>query len=277
MASVIGETIDLLTRVSDASHQDVRIEDLVLGVFFTGVKLSTGHGGVAFTPIGEVPEAVCCPTTAARMPQAGELGGKPAFEVLAYSLDKNVLKSAMGVATLNALSQPILERKGNTNYRMVKETEGFDLLEIQPQETVSLIGAFGPYIRRLKMMGNRFFIIEKNTQTLRPEEMKYFTPESEMDSALEESHAVVMTGTAIVNHTMDAILSRLSAKQRSAIIGPTASMLPDAFFRRRIRIMAGISILDPDRMIQILKQGGSGYHLLKECSEKIALISGSGG
>jgi len=34
--------------------------------------------------------------------------------------------------------------------------------------------------------------------------------------------------------------------------------------------MAGISILDPGRMIQILKQGGSGYHLLKECSEKTA-------
>jgi uncharacterized protein (DUF4213/DUF364 family) len=107
--------------------------------------------------------------------------------------------------------------------------------------------------------------------------MKFFKPESEMVSTLQESHVVIMTGTAIVNHTIDAILSRLSGKQRSAIIGPTASMLPDAFFRRGINIMAGISIFDPDRMIQILKQGGSGYHLLKECSEKIALTSVSGG
>ncbi len=277
MTSVIGETIDLLTRASAASHGDVRIDDLVLGIFFTGVKLSTGHAGVAFTPIGEIPEAVCCPTTAARMPQAGELGGKPAGEVLSYSLDKNVLKSAMGVATLNALSQPILERDGSARYRVVKGIDGFDLLEIQPDETVALIGAFVPYIRRLKMAGNRFFIIEKNPQTLRPEEMKYFKPESEMVSALRESQVVIMTGTAIVNHTIDAILSRLSGRQRTAIIGPTASMLPDAFFRRGIRIMAGISILDADRMIQILKQGGSGYHLLKECSEKIALISVAGG
>jgi len=35
--------------------------------------------------------------------------------------------------------------------------------------------------------------------------------------------------------------------------------------------MAGISIIDPNRTIQILKQGGSGYHLLREGSEKIAL------
>jgi len=271
MTSVIGETVDLLKKASDASYKDARIEDLVIGIFFTGVKLSTGHSGVAFTPIGEIPEAVCCPTTAARMPQAGELDGKPAFEVLAYSLDQNVLKSAIGVATLNALSQPILERDGTTKYGMVKGTDGFDLLKIQPNETVSLIGAFGPYIRRLKIMGNRFYIIEKNTQTLRPEEMKYFKPEVEMASALQESHVVIMTGTAIVNHTIDAILSCLSWRQRAAIIGPTASMVPDAFFKRGIQIMAGISIKDPDRMIQILKQGGSGYHLLQECSEKIAL------
>ena len=50
----------------------------------------------------------------------------------------------------------------------------------------TLIGAFGPYIRRLKMMGNPFYIVEKNSQTLRPDEMKYFKPESEMASALKE-------------------------------------------------------------------------------------------
>jgi uncharacterized protein len=270
MASVVADTIELTTQKCPPALQKARIEDLVIGIFFTGVKLSTGHSGVAFTPIGEIPEAVCCPTTAARMPQAGGLHGKTAFEVLAYSLDRNVLKSAMGIATLNALSQAILERDGNTKYSIVKETDGFDLLEIQAYETVSLIGAFGPYIRRLKMMGNRFFIIEKNTQTLRPEEMKYFRTESEMVSALQESHVVIMTGTAIVNQTIDTIISRLSGKQRAAIIGPTASMLPDAFFKRGVQIMAGISITDPDRMIQILKQGGSGYHLFKECSEKIA-------
>jgi len=36
--------------------------------------------------------------------------------------------------------------------------------------------------------------------------------------------------------------------------------------------MAGVRILNPDGMIEILKQGGSVYHLLKECSEKIAFV-----
>lgn len=227
---------------------------------------------MAFTPIGEIPEAVCCPTTAARMPQAGKLEGQSAGEALKLSLDPNVLKSAIGVAVLNAVSHLVLDSRKSSPYRIVKDQDGFDLLDLQPKETVSLIGAFGPYIRRLKMMGNPFFIIEKNTQTLRPEEMKNFRPQGEMEPTLKESEVIISTGTAIVNHTIDAILSCLEPRHRVAIIGPTASMIPDAFFERGVRILAGIRIFDPDRMIKILKQGGSGYHLMKECSEKIAFL-----
>jgi uncharacterized protein (DUF4213/DUF364 family) len=50
-------------------------------------------------------------------------------------------------------------------------------------------------------------------------------------------------------------------------------MIPDAFFRRGVKIMAGVQISNPDLMMKILKQGGSAYHLLKECSKKIVLIT----
>ena len=272
MNSVIAETIDIIKEKSSAPLEEVWIDDLVIGIFFTGVKLSTGHAGVAFTPIGEIPEAVCCPTTAARMPQAGELEGTPISEIIKYSLDPNVVKSAIGVATLNAVSQLILESANGKEYEMIRDRDGFNLLNIELHETVSLVGAFGPYIRRLKMMGNPFFIIEKNSQTLKLDEMKHFKPESEMRDALEKSGVAILTGTSIVNHTIDHILSLLRNGIRAAIIGPTASMIPDAFFRRGVHVMAGIEIQKPDTMIKILKQGGSGYHLMKECGVKIAFV-----
>lgn len=272
VSSILAETIEVITEKSPAPLREILIDDLVLGIFFTGVKLSTGHGGCAFTPIGEVPEAVCCPSSAARMPPAGNLEGKPVSEFLNYSLDPNVLKSAIGIATLNGLSQWILESGDETDYELVKERDGFDLLDIQPHETVSLVGAFGPYIKRLKAMGNPFFIIEKNRQALRPDEMKYFKPEPEMKTAIEKSQVVMITGTAIVNHTIDAVLSWISNGKRAGIIGPTASLIPDAFFKRGVNVMAGVRILNPDLMLKILKHGGSAYHLLKQCSEKIAFV-----
>lgn len=270
MSSVIAETIELIKEKSPAPLREVWIEDVVIGIFFTGVKVSTGHAGCAFTPIGEIPEAVCCPSSAARMPQAGHLEGKPVLEILTYALDPNVLKSAIGIATLNALSQWIVESDNEKDYELIKGKDGFDLMNIQSYETISLIGAFLPYIKRLKGMGNPFFIIEKNRQTLRPDEMKFFKPESELQGAIEKSQVVISTGTAMVNHTFDPILSLISDGKRMAVIGPTASMLPHAFFDRGVHVLAGVNIFNPDRMLKILKQGGSAYHLLKECSEKIA-------
>lgn len=93
-----------------------------------------------------------------------------------------------------------------------------------------------------------------------------------MASAVEASNVVIVTGTSIVNRTIDDILSLITHNKRTAIIGPTASMIPDGFFIRGVDIMAGVRISDADGMIKILKQGGSAYHLLRACSEKIAFI-----
>lgn len=273
MSSVLAETVDLVIEKSRGGLGGISVEDVVMGIFFTGVKISTGHAGVAFTPIGEVPEAVCCPASAARMPAAGSMENIPVLQILPYALDRNVLKSAIGVATLNALSQFILESEDPRGFKIVEDTDGFDLLEILPHETVSLVGAFGPYIHRLKMMGNPFFVIERNPQTLRPDEMKFFRPESEMATTLERSAVVILTGTAIVNHSIDSILPHITKGKRTAIIGPTASMIPEAFFRRGVSVMAGVRITDPEKMSRILKQGGSAFHLLNECCEKIAFVN----
>jgi len=121
-------------------------------------------------------------------------------------------------------------------------------------------------------MGNPFFIVQRNAQTLRPDEMRYFKPESEMSSPLKESDVVIITGTTIVNHSIDTILSSINNGKRTAIVGPTASMIPNAFFKRGVTVVAGVRILNPDLMIKILKQGGSACHLLKGCAEKIAFI-----
>jgi uncharacterized protein (DUF4213/DUF364 family) len=275
MRSALAETLDIVMERSQGVLEEISVDDVVIGVFFTGVKLSTGHAGVAFTPIGEMPEAVCCPTSAARMPAAGSLGRIPVLEILQYALERNVLKSAIGVAALNAVSQILLESSEPEGFSIVKDMDGFELLKILPHETVSLVGAFGPYIHQLKMMGNPFFVIERNPQTLRPDEMKFFRPESEMGATLERSDAAILTGTAIVNHSMDSILPHIKNVKRAAVIGPTASMIPDAFFRRGISVMAGVRISDAEKMSGILKQGGSAYHLLKVCCEKIAFFKDS--
>jgi uncharacterized protein len=52
-----------------------------------------------------------------------------------------------------------------------------------------------------------------------------------------------------------------------------ASMIPDAFFSRGVSVMAGVRISEPEKMSKILKQGGSAFHLLNGCCEKIAFVN----
>lgn len=60
------------------------IERVVVGIFFTGVKLSNGAAGVCFTPVKEIPEAVCCPSSAGK-----------AFDPRARRFDVNSALSAL--------------------------------------------------------------------------------------------------------------------------------------------------------------------------------------
>ena len=68
---ILKETIGHIQNVLGENFQDITVERAVVGVFFTGVKLSNGDGGICFTPIKEIPEAVCCPSSAKIMPTSG--------------------------------------------------------------------------------------------------------------------------------------------------------------------------------------------------------------
>lgn len=267
----LGETVDYLQEKLGSHLEDIRLEDLVVGVFFTGVKLSTGHAGVAFTPIGEMPEAVCCPKTAARMAEAGRMRGKGIQEILSYGRDKNVLKSAIGVAAVNALSRYLWDTLGPEGYEIIPGKDATEDIDFSQVKTTTLVGAFTPYIRQLKALGKNFFILEKNPDTLKGDELKYYRPAGAAPEILPQSDVVIMTGTSIVNHTLDGLLSHIPESSYVVISGPTASMVPLSFFRRGVDLLGGIRFTDPDQALRILAEGGSGYHFFGKVGEKIVI------
>ncbi len=265
-------TVRLIQAQMDSRLNSLAIEAVRVGIFFTGVKLSSGHAGVAFTPAGEIPEAVCCPKSAARMPDAGKVTQKSIDEILAYAGSPNVLKSAIGVAMINALSHFIFEEGIEQDYDIHFGQDGLDFLDLAPDDRISLVGAFTPYIRRFKNQGIQFFIIEKTSDALKPDEMKYYRPSSEATKILPESDVVIITGAAIVNHTLDGLLKQTRSNARVAVIGPTSSMVPDVYFRGGVDLMAGIRVTNPDLMLRILEEGGSGYHLFNTCAERVTFV-----
>ena len=77
---ILRETVGMIVDAFGSDLEMIKIERAVFGLFFSGVKLSTGHGGVCYTPVKEMPEAVCCPSSARAMPLSGRLKGRTAAE-----------------------------------------------------------------------------------------------------------------------------------------------------------------------------------------------------
>ena len=81
---ILRETLAAISEI--LGPELLTVERAVIGLFFTGVKLSNGIAGACATPIKTIPEAVCCPTSAMAMPFPGKLRGRPALDLAKEAL-----------------------------------------------------------------------------------------------------------------------------------------------------------------------------------------------
>lgn len=276
MGLVLKETVVALEQKLDRQLDGLAVADLVVGVFYTGVVLEGGHAGVAATPVREIPEAVCCPPSLARMSVAGSLRGRLAREVLPFVFDRNVLKRAIGVATLNALSHLLEDKAGADGYLVVLGRDALDQTPIGEGTRVVLVGAFEPYIRRLNQLKADFCVVEKNPETLREADRTRYRPSGATADAFAGAEVAILTGAALVNDTMDELLGAIRKPCRVVVAGPTASLFPLPLFKRGVEVLGGIRIANPSRMIRILAEGGSGHHLRGECAWKMVMTPARG-
>jgi uncharacterized protein (DUF4213/DUF364 family) len=269
--SLLQETVARLQVELSESLPQMRVEGLVVGVFFTGVKLTGKFAGMARTPIEELGEASCCPGSVGKMMRAGMLRQEKVSDLMLWALETNPLKAAVGVATLNAVSRCLWEKKGFSGCKIIEGKDAFDFLDFSGAKRVVLVGAFAPYVRRLMAVNADLAVVEKNPHALRDEAAKYFCPEEDAPKVLAHADVVILTGATIVNHTVENLLSFIRKGSQVAVVGPTASMVPDVFFRRGVKLMGGIRITDPDSALRVLAEGGSGYHITDRYGVKIAL------
>ena len=82
---------------------------------------------------------------------------------------------------------------------------------------------------------------------------------------------MLITGTTLINDTLAGLLAVAKPTARVVVVGPTVTMVPDAFFANGCSILGGVRITDPDAFLDILAEGGSGYHFFGKSAQKIVL------
>ena len=268
---ILQETIAAIRQILGAELGAIFIERIVIGIFFTGVKLSNGIGGACATPIKTIPEAVCCPSSAMAMPFPGRLRGRRALDLLKEIGAVSGIRRAVGIAVVNALADLCWDRRPLPNVELRHNLDAFDATEIGPNDTVAIVGAFVPFLRALRRRNIPYLVLENDPGTLKPDELPFFRPAEQAHAILPTVDVALITGTTLANDTLDDLLGHIRPDARVTLVGPTVSLLPDAFLRRGVDIVGGVRITAPDEFLDVLAEGGSGYHFFGRSAERVVL------
>jgi uncharacterized protein len=270
--TILAATIAGIEDILGDELDDICVERATIGLFFTGVKLNAGVAGACATPLRSIPEAVCCPSSAMAMPFPGKLSGRPVRGLLKETEATSGIRRAVGVATMNALADLCWTRRAQPNVQLRSGVDAYDAADIQPGTQVVVVGAFVPFLKSLKRAGQHFTVLEMDPATLKPDELPYFRPADQAADVLPAADVVLITGTTLVNDTLEHLLALCRPAARLVVVGPNVGLLPDAFLSRGVDVLGGIRVTAPDAFLDVLAEGGSGYHFFGRSAEKVVLI-----
>ncbi|MFC1835165.1 Rossmann-like domain-containing protein [Thermodesulfobacteriota bacterium] len=269
--SILLEAAEIVRERLGGTFDHVLVERVVVGLFFTGVKLSNGSAGICFTPIKEIPEAVCCPSSAGRTFDPVRVRGSGVGAVLSALNSTEPIKTAVAIATLNALSAACFER-GLTGRCSIKEgMDAQDAVEMPVDKSVAVIGAFVPTLRRLKKRGGTWWVIEQDPRTLRDDELPHYVSAERSEEVIRSADVLIVTGVTLINHTLEGILAQARPEAEIAVMGPTASMVPEPLFERGVRVVGGVWVKESDDLLDVLAAGGSGFHFFDDLAARIVM------
>ncbi len=269
--SILSETITAVGTILGPDLDRITVERVVVGLFFTGVKLDNGATGACATPIKTIPEAVCCPTSTMAMPFPGKLRGRRAIDLAQEALAGHSIRRAVGIATLNALADCCWRRRPHPQVDLLADVDAFDATEIKPGDRVVVVGAFVPFLKELKRRGQPFLVLEQDPATLKPDELPFFRPAEQASEIVPQADVLLITGSTLVNSTLEDLLSGARPQTRVTIVGPTVGLLPDPFLARGADILGSVQLTQPDAFLDLLAEGGSGYHFFGRSARKVVL------
>lgn len=138
-----------------------------------------------------------------------------------------------------------------------------------------MVGAFVPFLRVPRALGARRWVLERDLSTLKSVEMPHYRPAEDIPQVIAEADVPLITGTTLINDTLADLLAVAKPGARIVIAGPAVTTVPDAFLARGCSILRSVRITDSVAFLDILAEGGSGYHFFGKSAQKIVLRGGS--
>ncbi|ACV24530.1 Rossmann-like domain-containing protein [Methanocaldococcus fervens] len=189
-----------------------------------------------------------------------DFGEKTIEDFITMANDLDVINRTLGLAAINAVSQYFIKLNEDDYKRDVINL----ILNKKGIKKIAFIGNMMPLVKMLKEKGDfEFYVFERNP--------KISTPETISDAfeytLLPKMDAVLISGTSILNNSLDMILDRAKNAKLKILVGPSAQILPEFVKGYGIDYIASTHILGIDKALYNLKLGSS-FGLFKKYSKK---------
>lgn len=265
---ILNETYYLLKTKYKNQIENLKISDVRIGLFISAVLLSDGSYGVASSDVGGQHH---CIKKNRDFGDFSPLKIKGQEVIKLFESDKKSnLADTLKIAVLNAISSRLLSA---SNYKILENTDPIDIIDLKPLKTITIVGGFQTYIQKISETNNKLYVLELNENALNEDQKKFYIPANEYAKILPISDVVIITGLTLVNNTIDGLLSAVSPKAQVIVTGPSSSLIPDILFENGVNIIGATRITKPDRLFQIVSEGGAGFHLFEYCAQKICILN----
>jgi uncharacterized protein len=220
---------ELLASLTD----DVPIRSVLVGVHWT-VVCSRGCG-MASTILGDQPHGHV------NVREVGRLQHMSARELAEYARSENPLEASLGVAAINSMLE-VDESKA------VELNAGDVLADHGAGKKVALVGHF-PFIPKLRQAVGELWVIEQ-----RPVKGEF--PAEAAQDLIPQAEVVALTGSSLINHTLDQLLAMCRPDALVLVLGPSTPLSP-VLFAHGASLLSGARVIDEAAVLRTVAQGAT--------------------
>jgi uncharacterized protein (DUF4213/DUF364 family) len=219
--------------LSSLPDEPVAVRKVIIGVHWTLV--CSKRAGLGSTLVN------CGPHGHSHMREVGDLLNKIAQELAGWIKSDNLLEASVGIAAINSLL----------------DVEDSQLVEINAAEVLArratgknlaIVGHF-PFVEKIKSKTSNCWVIEK-----RPYGDDF--PEEAASQFLPQADVVAITGTSLINHSVESLLSLCKPDSVVMLLGPSTPLTP-VLLNRGIAYLSGSRVIDEESAALTIQQGAS--------------------
>ncbi|CAB5081779.1 hypothetical protein D3OALGA1CA_251 [Olavius algarvensis associated proteobacterium Delta 3] len=169
--------------------------------------------------------------------------GESARSLLGDIRSESPLKRSMALALINALNADSVQDMSIDPDNTVM----FRKLGIRKGARVAMVGYFPPLAKRIESVGAELEILDQGKKI--GDKHRFY---QKIDDWAE---ALILTASSILNNTTESVIKAIGPSVKTAIVGPSTPMAPEAFHHLPVQLLAGSVIEDREAVFRAIRHG----------------------